>query len=231
MAALAIQLDRAKTTPVAAQIYWAIREGIEKGGSIRGRGCPLGAIWPVSSASPAAPCVWPTNVSSRSNSRSVWGRRELVWPNARPDPQCPDWSPDGFPFEMTPEHKNRLDHLPPELAAAVREFIAWSDKQLFAEQVASTPKEPLYHDTGEAALKGILTNQHLWCFRACTYKMRNTAIRPMSALAHFADSSRTSAQVPEVPKADIDMVCHSDPRAKKRDRLMAAPRKSGRSPR
>jgi GntR family transcriptional regulator / MocR family aminotransferase len=31
MAALPIQLDRAKRTPLAAQIYWAIREGIENG--------------------------------------------------------------------------------------------------------------------------------------------------------------------------------------------------------
>src|SRR5262245_9155675 len=31
MAALPIQLDRARKTPLAAQIYWAIREGIENG--------------------------------------------------------------------------------------------------------------------------------------------------------------------------------------------------------
>ena len=31
MAALAIQLDRARKTPLVAQIYWAIREGIENG--------------------------------------------------------------------------------------------------------------------------------------------------------------------------------------------------------
>ena len=31
MAALAIQLDRARKTPLAAQIYRAIREGIENG--------------------------------------------------------------------------------------------------------------------------------------------------------------------------------------------------------
>ena len=31
MAVLPIQLDRARRTPLAAQIYWAIREGIEKG--------------------------------------------------------------------------------------------------------------------------------------------------------------------------------------------------------
>jgi len=65
---------------------------------------------------------------------------------------------------MTPEYEARLAHLPPELAAAVREFIAWSDKQLLAERKASTPKRPLYHYTDETALKGILTNEHLWCF-------------------------------------------------------------------
>src|SRR5438270_6824517 len=31
MAALPIQLDRARRIPLAAQIYWAIREGIENG--------------------------------------------------------------------------------------------------------------------------------------------------------------------------------------------------------
>ncbi|MGC2081930.1 MAG: winged helix-turn-helix domain-containing protein, partial [Bradyrhizobium sp.] len=31
MAALPIHLDRAKKTPLAAQIYWSIREGVEDG--------------------------------------------------------------------------------------------------------------------------------------------------------------------------------------------------------
>jgi hypothetical protein len=65
---------------------------------------------------------------------------------------------------MTHSYDSRFEHLPPELAAAVREFVAWSQEQLLAEQNESTPKEPLYHYTGETALKGILTNQHLWCF-------------------------------------------------------------------
>jgi hypothetical protein len=61
-------------------------------------------------------------------------------------------------------YDNRLDQLPRELAAAAHEFIAWSQGQLLVEQVESTPTEPLYHYTGEVALKGILNNQHLWCF-------------------------------------------------------------------
>jgi hypothetical protein len=65
---------------------------------------------------------------------------------------------------MPQTHDNRLDHLPPELAAAVQEFVAWSQEQLVAEQVGSTPTEPVYHYTGEVALKGILSHQHLWCF-------------------------------------------------------------------
>jgi hypothetical protein len=65
---------------------------------------------------------------------------------------------------MTCTYENRLDHLPSELAAAGREFVAWSQEQLLAEQDESTPKEPLYHYTGEAALKGILSNERIWCF-------------------------------------------------------------------
>ena len=47
MAALAIQPDRAGMTPLAAQIYWAIRKGIENGRLPRARGCPPGSIWAV----------------------------------------------------------------------------------------------------------------------------------------------------------------------------------------
>jgi hypothetical protein len=54
--------------------------------------------------------------------------------------------------------------LPPELLPAVQEFDAWSQAQLLVEQNASTPTEPLYHYTDETALKGILTNEKLWCF-------------------------------------------------------------------
>jgi hypothetical protein len=56
------------------------------------------------------------------------------------------------------------DELPPELLAAPGEFIAWSREQLLVEQAASTPTEPLYHYTDEAALRGILTRRHMWCF-------------------------------------------------------------------
>ena len=62
MAELPIDLDRARRTPLAAQIYAAIREAIETGSSPPARGCLPGAIWRLSSASPAAPCAWPTNV-------------------------------------------------------------------------------------------------------------------------------------------------------------------------
>lgn len=65
---------------------------------------------------------------------------------------------------MAQTYDNRLDDLPPELATAAQEFVAWSQEQLLVEQVDSTPTEPLYHYTGEVALKGILSNEHLWCF-------------------------------------------------------------------
>jgi hypothetical protein len=35
------------------------------------------------------------------------------------------------------------DELPPPLAAALTEFMAWSQAQLLREQEASTPTEPL----------------------------------------------------------------------------------------
>jgi hypothetical protein len=54
---------------------------------------------------------------------------------------------------------------PPELRAALMEFDAWSKAQLLkVEQTESTPAGPLYHYTGEAGLRGILTRQRLWCF-------------------------------------------------------------------
>jgi len=54
--------------------------------------------------------------------------------------------------------------LPPGLMEAPREFDAWAKKQLLIEQGESTPGEPLYHYTGEASLRGILTGQRLWSF-------------------------------------------------------------------
>lgn len=53
---------------------------------------------------------------------------------------------------------------PKELEAAPSEFVEWSQSQLAQEQVASTPKTPLYHYTGEDAFKGILQNEKFWCF-------------------------------------------------------------------
>jgi len=54
--------------------------------------------------------------------------------------------------------------LPQELLAAPIEFDAWSQEQLLVEQNESTPTMPLYHYTGEEALKGILSTERLWCF-------------------------------------------------------------------
>jgi hypothetical protein len=54
--------------------------------------------------------------------------------------------------------------LPRELEAALREFGKWSDAQLLSEQTATTPISPLYHYTGEGALRGILELEQLWCF-------------------------------------------------------------------
>jgi hypothetical protein len=55
-------------------------------------------------------------------------------------------------------------HLPVPLAAAVREFDAWMLAELRSDEARSTPQEPLYHYTGEAALRGIIESQRLWCF-------------------------------------------------------------------
>lgn len=65
---------------------------------------------------------------------------------------------------LTKPFDQRLDTLPPELQVAPREFDAWSRAQLVKEQDASTPAAPLYHYTGEDALKGILAHEKLWCF-------------------------------------------------------------------
>jgi hypothetical protein len=59
---------------------------------------------------------------------------------------------------------HRHDGLPPELQAATREFVEWSQARLSVEQNESTPSEPLFHYTGEDALRGILGTQRIWCF-------------------------------------------------------------------
>src|ERR1700733_8307109 len=62
------------------------------GGSPQARGCPPGAIWLLNWAFPAAPCVRPTNVSLRSNSRLASGRQELVWLERQPLSSLPERS-------------------------------------------------------------------------------------------------------------------------------------------
>jgi hypothetical protein len=66
---------------------------------------------------------------------------------------------------MNESYDQRHHNLPLELRAALQEFEAWSQKQLLFDQKESTPTEPLYHYTCEGALRGILTNQQVWCFR------------------------------------------------------------------
>jgi len=74
---------------------------------------------------------------------------------------------------MTDTFEDRKADLPAELRAALKEFTAWSQAQLLNEQNESTPTEPLYHYTGEEAIRGILTNQHIWCFPAPAPARRN----------------------------------------------------------
>lgn len=54
--------------------------------------------------------------------------------------------------------------LPISLRDALTEFEAWMQGELFADQARSTPEAPLYHYTGEAALRGILEHRKPWCF-------------------------------------------------------------------
>ena len=57
------------------------------------------------------------------------------------------------------------DHpLPPALLKGPELFQKWSQRRLQVEQRAATPTVPLYHYTGERALRGILQNQRPWCF-------------------------------------------------------------------
>jgi Protein of unknown function (DUF2971) len=65
---------------------------------------------------------------------------------------------------MSDDYHIRYDYLPEPLREAPRAFDIWSKKQLLAEQDASTPDHPLYHYTGEQALKGILATEKIWCF-------------------------------------------------------------------
>jgi hypothetical protein len=54
--------------------------------------------------------------------------------------------------------------LPPALLEAPRQFGVWAQRQLLAEQHASTPTIPLYHYTREASFRGILSGEQFWCF-------------------------------------------------------------------
>jgi Protein of unknown function (DUF2971) len=66
---------------------------------------------------------------------------------------------------MSDAFETRYDHLPPELQAGLQKFVVWSNERLLrTEQYESTPTGPLYHYTDDVALRGILTNQHVWCF-------------------------------------------------------------------
>lgn len=65
---------------------------------------------------------------------------------------------------MSDDYNARYDYLPEPLREAPRAFDMWSKEQLLVEQDASTPDHPLYHYTGEQALKGILASEKLWCF-------------------------------------------------------------------
>jgi hypothetical protein len=66
---------------------------------------------------------------------------------------------------MNKPDDHRHEHLPPELEAATKEYVEWSQAQLLIEQKESTPVEPLYHYTDVKALRGILAKQQVWCFR------------------------------------------------------------------
>jgi hypothetical protein len=67
-------------------------------------------------------------------------------------------------MQLSSDPKYRGYDLPAPLEMALVKFGEWSDSQLLREQNAVTPGTPLYHYTGRESLKGILENQHLWCF-------------------------------------------------------------------
>ena len=54
--------------------------------------------------------------------------------------------------------------LPGPLACAVTQLRDWMLSELRADELRTTPREPLYHYTVEAALRGIIEKQQLWCF-------------------------------------------------------------------
>ena len=54
--------------------------------------------------------------------------------------------------------------LPAPLASAVKDFRAWMQDELLADQARTTPRSPLYHYTREASLHGVLEHRKIWCF-------------------------------------------------------------------
>ncbi len=52
--------------------------------------------------------------------------------------------------------------LPPELLAAIKQFVHWSTQQLEAEQAATRITTPLYHYTNATGLRGIIESQKFW---------------------------------------------------------------------
>ena len=87
MAVLPIQLDRARRTPLAAQIYSAIRDGIENGRLASGARLPswqdLAAQLGVSRGT-----VRVANERLIAEQFAIGlGPQELVWPSGSPDPQ------------------------------------------------------------------------------------------------------------------------------------------------
>ena len=67
-------------------------------------------------------------------------------------------------MHISTDPKYREYKLPAPLEGALRQFGEWSDTQLLHEQNFVIPAAPLYHYTGRESVKGILKNQHLWCF-------------------------------------------------------------------
>ena len=95
MAVLPIELDRARRTPLAAQIYSGDpRRPSRTDGSPRARGCPPGRIWPLNSASPAAPCAWLTSVSIAEQFAIGLGPAGTRVAERQSRSSIPDWSPE-----------------------------------------------------------------------------------------------------------------------------------------
>jgi len=85
--------------------------------------------------------------------------------------------------------------LPPALLKAPKEFGDWAQRQLLAEQHASTPTVPLYHYTREPSFRGILSGEQFWCFShqhqsdpnefEYSFRVAREAIREVGACSDF----------------------------------------------